>query len=809
MRFTRLAFVLTAVYLALIGGTYYYQFFTIRVLHHAVITLLVIVWLARRVRHGLPTTPLNLLLVMLIGVWALSAVFSLDPRSAFENLWFPLTHLVLFLIIADMIGRGREKVLIETFFLVGTIIMLLALAQLVAWYTGIDLMLEGGVGWLNVGMILPPETPMIFIPLGVSTWLAAFAAATSVFTFGWGLSLANRGYRIAFFVLAAAMLLVLIGTFSRGGFIGFAVGVSALIGLYVLNALLPRASTSPSASRSQAVKVFPLVIIAGVVVASVIGLIVLIGRSESRSTGDNLRFGLWGGSVSMIWSDPLTGVGPGLFGRAYREIRDPRSVDDRLSTAHNAYLNNAAETGIFGILVMIGFAFVIVARWWILWRRAGNRVRQRRLGAALAALAAFSVQSVFDTFVITPLVLLSLVLIAYCIIEPGSLRSNTPSRWSRVTAVGLALVFAVYGIAFIQFDRAQALFHDSVRTGDLAAAQEAAALDPHLNLYQLQVAYLIGQGDDLGAAVAAYESALALEPTWETGWINLGALREQQGDIEGALSALVRAANIRREGLGYLNWARIAEAHAAAPDDLIVERYYAAALPHYLPLSDFWVQTDLRREALTRYMHDESLPLSWRYRVAALRDAAYAASLVPQNPVTAFDWWVVGEHTLNMLDDPQAAAGAFTEAVRLEPSNGDYYVARARAELSFDESAARHDLDIADMLITKYEHPNAVRIMLASTPDEVRQWRAAAVPLRIIDQNFEGVLYHGRVGTFDVFPIMRYPGYGTAVLQPWYDLAAAYESAGQTAAAINVYRAILDAAPAEAPAAEAVARLQS
>ncbi len=81
------------------------------------------------------------------------------------------------------------------------------------------------------------------------------------------------------------------------------------------------------------------------------------------------------------------------------------------------------------------------------------------------------------------------------------------------------------------------------------------------------------------------------------------------------------------------------------------------------------------------------------------------------------------------------------------------------------------------------------------------------MPPRIIDQNFEGVLFGGRVASFDLLPDMRPPGPGTAVLQPWYDLAASYLDTGETDRAINVYRAILDRAPEESTARAALDRL--
>ena len=81
------------------------------------------------------------------------------------------------------------------------------------------------------------------------------------------------------------------------------------------------------------------------------------------------------------------------------------------------------------------------------------------------------------------------------------------------------------------------------------------------------------------------------------------------------------------------------------------------------------------------------------------------------------------------------------------------------------------------------------------------------MPPRIIDQNFEGVLFGGRVASFDLLPEMRLPGPGSAVMQPWYDLAASYESTGETDRAINVYRAILERAPDETAARDALTRL--
>ena len=104
-------------------------------------------------------------------------------------------------------------------------------------------------------------------------------------------------------------------------------------------------------------------------------------------------------------------------------------------------------------------------------------------------------------------------------------------------------------------------------------------------------------------------------------------------------------------------------------------------------------------------------------------------------------------------------------------------------------------------------YPNATRAKLAPSGDAQRRLLSLAVPPQVIDQNFEGVIFAGRVAAFDILPEMRLPGPGRPILQPWYDLAASYESAGQTDRAINVYHAILDRAPEETDARDQLTRL--
>ena len=113
-------FIFIAVYFVLFGGTYYSQMFGVRVFHHLFTTVLISLWLMLRLvrGRGLPSTPLNPLFALTVIVWFASAMLSLDPRMALENVWLPLTLLLLFFIMVDLLQSGRETLLIETQFLI-------------------------------------------------------------------------------------------------------------------------------------------------------------------------------------------------------------------------------------------------------------------------------------------------------------------------------------------------------------------------------------------------------------------------------------------------------------------------------------------------------------------------------------------------------------------------------------------------------------------------------------------------------------------------------------------------------------------
>lgn len=810
MRFNRLALLLLGVYFVFLGGGAYYGLsIPVRVFHHAFVTLLLIGWLAARLRRGqgLPHTPLNLAVYAAVGWWFVTAFASIDLRMALEHLWLPLTHVLFWFVLVDLIQRRRERQVLEAQFMVGALIVVVTGLELASWYFGLNLIPETDIGWVDVigpGAWLPLEPRRVLLAMGISTLLAGYVAPLVTLTVGWALT-TRREYRPALWGLAGSLLIVLILTFSRGGLLSLAAGLGLLIVFQLarlprLNALIPGRVLLGAAA------------VAGLIAA--VGLIVLFA-SPGRQSGDLGRVDMWRGALVMTASDPLTGVGPGLFGRAFRLERTADLARDKFAAAHNAYLNTAAETGLPGVAISVWLGVTLLVVWWRNWQ-AAPVWRRIRLEAALAGLVGLAVHSLVDAFTITPIVLLMALLVALCVAVPRRGFALPPSD-HRLTAVAALAIVIAYGVAFVPTDLALLRYQQSLAGGEagLAAAQAAAALDPALDLYPLQTAYLYGQmagtddPDAIRAGLLAYERALVLEPTWDTGWLNHAVLALRLDDAATALASLDRARQINPLTSAPLHWARLAEAeNAAAPDAITAAytTYLSSQLFRYLPLAAFWWETEPRRAAVERML--DQYPLDWQYRVLAVHDPDRALDLLPVSPTTPAEWWMRGEWMLSVIGDANAARGAFTWAVELEPTNGDYWAARARATVELDPEAARRDLNIARLLGTVHEYPGVIAVDLAESADEADQRRLTALPPRTVGQEFAAVLY-SRPSGFDVLPAVRHFGPGRAAMQPWYTLAEQAAAAGDLEAARNILRAIIDYAPDEHEARERLADLSA
>ncbi|MFK7821470.1 MAG: tetratricopeptide repeat protein [Planctomycetaceae bacterium] len=177
-------------------------------------------------------------------------------------------------------------------------------------------------------------------------------------------------------------------------------------------------------------------------------------------------------------------------------------------------------------------------------------------------------------------------------------------------------------------------------------------------------------------AIADYTKAIELDPEFEIAWNNLGAARSEVGDHKAAVDSCTRAIEI--DPLDPLPWQNRGIAF------------------HRLGLFDQSI------EDLTRAMH-----------------------LDPEDPFLLF------ARGTTLLDDqrPATAASDFTEAIRIDDSNADYWLARAVASsrLGQTEAAAA---DLKEAFACGLEEKNLTAEQLAShrrppLPKNVREFLAA------------------------------------------------------------------------------------
>lgn len=706
---------------------------------HLLLTLLFASWLIGRLRRRqfLPATPLNGPIFAGAAVIALASAFALDPRMAAEHAWWPLIHALIFFYCAAQIQRGRQRVLFEVLFLIGAVTVVVAGAELAGWLMRAGAAVDFGA-LLRGQAELPPVAPMLSKPLYASTLLAGFVTPQVVIAFGWAATAQRRAHRLALAGLGAGLALVLLATGSRGGLLALAAAIITVLVLRLAPALWA-ARHGAGAGRKRTLAGIAAILLVGL---AALGLVLLIGRSAARSSGDEIRVSLWANAASAARDYPLLGVGTGEVGRAFRLYRAPGEPTDFVHRqAHNLLLNTAAEEGIAGLAVLVWMSVALLIAWVRQRRAASGSRRALRLELVLAALVAIALQAQFDVFYVTPFMAMVALLAAYAVTPPGEVPA--PGRAGKAGAwISLILVIG-YGVAWIPIHRAEAAFERAAWQSDRASADQAAALDPALRLYPLQVAYLEGRAAEtdparLPEAISRYQAALASEPTWDSGWMLLAGLYEQAGQIDEALAALDRAREVNPASPADWNWARIADAHDAAPDQEIVAAYARAIGQLATPRSPEWAATPRRLQAIEAVFAQANPRL--RFLLAQAYFPERMAGLVADDPQTADDWWVTGQYALTE-GDALAAWGAFDQGVRVNPDReiGEYYAARARAgEALGGEYAAqaRRDRAMADLLIT---------------------WQEASSEAYDADRNFEQVLFL-RSGNFRLPDQMIPPG---------------------------------------------------
>jgi O-antigen ligase len=703
--------ILVLVYAVIIGGSYtgiltpQFRLFSI-----VALSVLIMIWLVYRWRHGWRWHATALEGAFLL--WALAFAVSLAGnaeswRRIAIALWYMGLYVGLWYALHDALAnRGlQRRTLVDALLFTALIVVIFGYVQMVSWAASTLPLMSAG--------IIPFDLPRPVSTLGNANTLAAFLVAVLPFMIERFFTARGGLGRVVMAIYTALTLILFFLTFSRGAWIGFAVG------LVVQLALMLRERDRLSwaywrgwqARQSLTVRVGAgLATLVALLVAA--GLLVYFVRSFSiGGRGLDLRTPIYNAAVRMFEERPLTGYGLFTYGRGLARVwsQPPQQVH---SHAHNVPLQIAGELGIVGLLALVATVILIVRATRLNWR-AATRTQHYEQAAAVGAALAFGVHHLTDNPSMNPSIALTGLLVLVLATAPYQPVPLVAARRLQPALVGgLWVVLLVSGIASALLYQQYVAAVSYAYTGDYAGAgarlQSSIDADPAQAVYYQQQGYVYGlaSADDAALtddAIAAYERYVAFEPDYVVGWANLAALYWQAGQGAQAVEAMGEAVKRAPDApLFAFRWGQYAEQSGQV--DVARQAYTQAleASPYALFYPD-WGQTALQQELAAA----ATLPPTGQF-VRLLETGAVdeAAALWSSNPAATDG--TVSSMVLSALlglaqDDPDRASILLDEAAlaAVIPADEEWLqLGRARLALARgDHDRAAQALDAASSLM--------------------------------------------------------------------------------------------------------------
>ena len=703
-----IAVLLGLLYFTVIGGTRAGTYhFPLVAFSHLLAFALLGCWAARRLAKGrwLPRTPLDLPLLVLFVLNLVSTATSTDLRISAENLAHLTIFILFYYLVVDALQSGWQvSELVKPMLLVAGVVVLVEILELAVWL---------GIWYAGTGEVSPYLTLGEYrrrLVMGPANVLAWYTVLLLPLVLAQLLTSHTFRARLNLGALALGSALVLASTLSRSGLIGMAAALAAFALLVISSRIRTGRMSLHSHLRSPA-------LLALILVTALFSVALVVAATDLLSTRLStvfVRLELWRAAGEIIARRPLVGGGPGTFGYLFHQVVDsnPSAPDMYYNSAHNAFINVAAESGLPSLVVSLWLIVALMrAGWNSLADAAGNtRLSNLVTAACVAGIAGLMVSMLFDVPWVFPLTTLHVVLLAAIVVAPFSSQravSARAVRWTTaVVLVALAAVVAWGDAAHFFQHRAVGSMQDARFEDSVADLGKSVTLDPLLRIYQFQLgtatAYLgLAMSDEttLNRAIEAYEQEIARGGDTPINNANLAWLEWNMGHTEDAVGHMERAsAQAPRDGyyalgLGYLN--------EGAGDFQAAAEAYSRAVADTPALIDsaFWQTSEHRRAFRSQAQTNDSLPALARVWAAYLdhnyQEAARLLEALPRSGVFLLLQGRVeaaqGQYNL--------ARETFDKAIATSPTSAEGHLARGQFYLaSGDQEKALHDLRIAGML---------------------------------------------------------------------------------------------------------------
>ncbi len=548
-----------------------------------------LIWLSGLWQEGtqIQNTPLDWGLLAVVCALVISAVFSLDPSRSWRMVSIWLACLLTFY-MAVAFFRTKQLTHEAT---IGLYLIVLFLMAILAYFT----LVQWGLDWYAVfgtelGIPRPPRVNSRVSPNILAIWL------NFGLLLGWGVwqSYKRPWWGWLLFLFFFPLLLF---TGSRSGFLGFFVGSVVIVG----------GNWWRQGQKHITFKTGTHLAGLMVGVGLAMGLVLFVLRPETFRMNSNFsilyRGEFWSVAWDMWLSRPWVGQGIDTFGTFFmlNNLTAPPATPFR--AAHSWWMSLLGEAGLFGIGAAL--ACWVLLGWW-LWRHRASHYWTPTAVGTLAALAAFTVHTTFDTpehLVFFFAAIWMAILITVLNPTPERHTQTRPWRTSWTILLWTAILFAgiwVYpatqkyeqGVAAVKVqDWAAAANHFAAAQAHTFYTDTSIALAEALTLGRLSME----NPTYLPAAITTYEQVITHEPGWPSNYANLAALYWQFGETQTAITLLEQAHAISTNvsiyplqlGLWYesLDESRVATDHYQQ----------VAILPNVWASAPFWQTTPIRQ----------------------------------------------------------------------------------------------------------------------------------------------------------------------------------------------------------------------
>ncbi len=332
----------------------------------------------------------------------------------------------------------------------------------------------------------------------------------------------KRPLRYLYLLIVFLQVFGLILTKSKGGILSL-----VLSGLLLIYLLLPRKWKISST-------------LAVLLLAILLFSFPLVKKSAKDSFG--VRISYWKSALRMAKVRPLTGFGPGCFGRVFPRFKEAGREDTKM--VHNNYLQIFSEGGIIYLLLFLSFFYFSLKNLHL------GKDKILIMGIQ-TGVTAFLIHSLVDFDFYVPGITLLLFSIIPLGIEPSTSEKNTFSKFYLYSFLILIPIILFTTLRIIRADVSYKENLYALKKGNIERAVSFLKKSIRIypwgeDIYKINYRFRLGElylreGEEIDKAIAELHYATKLDPYRFFYWEKLALLYALKKDYKNALNYINHA----------------------------------------------------------------------------------------------------------------------------------------------------------------------------------------------------------------------------------------------------------------------------